>query len=196
MPSLKFTTALKPLDLIKSIQAGSQTGRVNAAAYGTEAVLQDIDRCVSIGTVCSRSPAQPIYFAVHTSQHAECCPSCALCIFTLAKHGNYMQCLLVDDEYNSNNYRCYCYDLFLMTNCKGKLKTVKMTVHLNRKRRQIHECLTIARHHSKKHVSWRMQNPVTHTGARGLLTLESILIYFAAYFPRLFTQGFECCGQC
>lgn len=68
MPSLKFTTALKPLDLIKSIQAASQTGRVKAAAYNSEAVLQDIDRCVSIGTVCLRSSMQLIYFVVRTSQ--------------------------------------------------------------------------------------------------------------------------------
>lgn len=84
MPSLKFTTALKPLHLIKSIQAAYQTGRVNAAAYNSEAVLQDIDRCVSIGTVCLRSSTELIYLL-----QGECCSSGALCLFALVKHGNY-----------------------------------------------------------------------------------------------------------
>lgn len=75
MPSLKFNTALKPFDLIKSIEAASQTGLVHEGLYNSEAVLQDIDRCAPVDIACALQHSSFILW--FTSQ-----PTCVLSFYS------------------------------------------------------------------------------------------------------------------
>lgn len=88
MPSLKCTAALKPFDLIKSIQAASQTGLVHEGPYNSEAVLQDIDRCASVATVCALQRSSFILWS--TCHNMARLVPVALCLFNLAKQGSYI----------------------------------------------------------------------------------------------------------